>query len=189
MRHPIDRIRSHYEFGAARGWYSTEKAYKPDLILQRACWPSRYAYHLDAWLAHFPKDSLLLLRFEDFVRNPKDVVGSVLKHCGLDSNWQLPALPASNSTDTVKPLHPKLRQTLNWIPGWQNLRLRERIPKNLQKWLRVKGTTKLTLSPTQRAAFLEMLKDDLERLESVHGFDLGPWHLDQESGWNTPTSP
>jgi Sulfotransferase domain len=44
----------------------------------------RYAEQLDRWLAHYPREQLLILRSEDLLANPADTYATVLKFLGLD---------------------------------------------------------------------------------------------------------
>jgi len=88
LRHPVERAwsaakmalkRADLEFGeASDAWFR-------DHFRSRG---SRargdYAACLDAWLAHFPRPALLLLRYEDLLREPESVARAVCAHLGLD---------------------------------------------------------------------------------------------------------
>jgi hypothetical protein len=43
----------------------------------------RYAEQLERWFAHFPREQFLILRFEDLVKNPLDVLNLTLAFLGL----------------------------------------------------------------------------------------------------------
>lgn len=44
---------------------------------------SDYAMGLSRWLAHFPKEQILVLKFEDVAESPKDLLERVLTHIGV----------------------------------------------------------------------------------------------------------
>lgn len=89
-----------------------------------------YAACLDAWLAHFPRAALLLVRYEDLVRQPESVARAVCAHLGLDAQ---PLLAPANPwlRQPVFPgepaeLRPELRAFLDELYAEPLQRLRER---------------------------------------------------------------
>jgi hypothetical protein len=80
-----------------------------------------YADQLERWLAHFPREQLLVLRAEDFFERPAETYAQTLDFLGLRP-WQSPAFEARNPTSD-RPLDPALRTRLEVRFAEPNARL------------------------------------------------------------------
>jgi Sulfotransferase domain len=69
-----------------------------------------YADQLQRWLAHFPREQLLVLRSEDFFARPAVIYAETLDFLGLPP-WELSGYEPRNPTSD-DPLHPALRARL-----------------------------------------------------------------------------
>ena len=92
----------------------------------------RYADHLAAWLDHFPRDQLLVLRSEDLFTAPSEVFGGVLDFVGIDRVWEphwydainagaydeLPAATRRRLDAWFEPHNRRLRALLGPEFGW-----------------------------------------------------------------------
>ena len=75
LREPIDRIESHLAH-KLRGGKKTH--------LHQCIRTSRYAVQLDKFTAHFPRDDILLLDFEQLRRDPSVILAQVCDFLGID---------------------------------------------------------------------------------------------------------
>ena len=73
----------------------------------------RYAEQLERWLAHYPRESLLVLRSEDLAAAPSATVGRALAFLGLDARaGGDPRVERRNVGEYEAPLEPALRRRL-----------------------------------------------------------------------------
>jgi len=86
LRNPVDRTFSHYLFwvrnGTVQGTFEEAIEQHPDLMMR-----GQYARILDRWLAHFPREQLMLHLFEDFRANPAATAQSVYAFVGVDPTF------------------------------------------------------------------------------------------------------
>jgi Sulfotransferase domain len=80
-----------------------------------------YADQLERWLAHFPREQLLVLRSEDFFARPAEICAETLDFLGL-RRWQSPGFEPRNPTSD-RPLDPALRARLEERFAEPNVRL------------------------------------------------------------------
>jgi hypothetical protein len=98
VRHPIDRLVSHY----MHRWYegntsnSLEAAIESDTQLLAY---SRYHYQIQQYLPHFPPDRFLVLVFEEFTADPVAVHQQVYRFLGVDPSFVPGERPPKNVTD------------------------------------------------------------------------------------------
>jgi hypothetical protein len=108
LRNPVDRAYSHYRkmrrhgkeqlsFEAALDAEAERLGGEHERLLSDASYRSRalerhayvsrglYADQLERWLAHFPREQLLVLRAEDFFTRPREVYDRTLAFIGLDA--------------------------------------------------------------------------------------------------------
>lgn len=188
LRHPLERIRSGLDFAAPRRM-AKGRSLRPS-NLERIAWASRYAYHLDSWTSQFPRESILLLRFEDLASQQVQVAHTILRHCGLPDAWEPPQFFKSNTSGGQQAVKLQWQPLVNIVPSSyrQKLNLRTWVPKSLQNMLRRETPPSAVLTDSDRADCIRFLQEDLHRLESVYGFDLNPWNLAQELGWDSASS-
>jgi len=88
VRDPVDRIVSHhhhdYAYGFASGDIDFEVRNSP-----RYLEVSRYMWQATAWLQHFSRDQLQVVRFEDYTNNRPDTVDSVSRFLGVRQGGHL----------------------------------------------------------------------------------------------------
>jgi Sulfotransferase domain len=99
VRDPVARMRSHYqhEVAALRERRPIEQALREDpAYLDR----SRYGVQVERYLAHFPREQLLILRAEDLFQAPDKVLPRVYGFLGVDPAWR-PAGPARRDNETA----------------------------------------------------------------------------------------
>jgi len=93
----------------------------------------RYAEQLERWLAHYPRESLLVLRSEDLLAEPAATVKRALEFLGLDAAVDVGALRRNvggyeagleagmrrRLAEYFEPHNARLRDLLGMEPGWR----------------------------------------------------------------------
>jgi hypothetical protein len=119
VRHPVERIRSHYahELRLARESrpLATAVLENPKYINY-----SRYAYQIDQYLEFFPREQLLVLTAEDLLHHRVDTMSRIFGFLGVDASKVPPALDKEHypsSKRRARPLARKLRR----LPGYRHI--------------------------------------------------------------------
>ncbi|MGE0717901.1 MAG: sulfotransferase [Alphaproteobacteria bacterium] len=59
-----------------------------------------YAACVEGWLAHYPRDQLLILLYDDLVADPAGTLRAACRHVGVDAGW-VDGLPAERLAERV----------------------------------------------------------------------------------------
>lgn len=180
MRHPLQRIESHYFHGLASGWATTRNplAQGPDPQVLAV---TSYARQIGEYYRRFPKERILLLLFEDLKDEPQQVLSKVVRFLGLDGNVVLrEAGKVYNARNARRKPRGALR-LLKRMPVWG--RMARVMPGPLRVLLRDVATTRVPdargrLEDRQRDEVLALLRDDLRKLRDDYGVDISRWDLD-----------
>jgi hypothetical protein len=171
IRHPIDRMRSHYvdrlhEGRERAGTFS--EALDSD---RRYIDVSRYAYQIQLYLDHFPRNQLLVLTAEQLKADRETAMRRILTFLGADSSILPP-----NLNHELNSAGEKFRLARSLDPFrsmWQRARpVTGRIPQRWRHWLRstlsrrVSGEA-LHLSAEQEERLWGELIPDLDRLRNI----------------------
>jgi hypothetical protein len=154
LRNPVDRAYSHYLLERSRGFEPLDFAAALDAEADRltgeevrimrdpayvseahkhASYLARgdYAPQLERWLAHVPREQLLVLRSEDLYERPAETTAQVAAFLGIAPAVDIPF--AAHNRSAGPPLEPALRtrlrahfapkiarlgQLLDWNPDW-----------------------------------------------------------------------
>ena len=84
LRNPADQVYSHYNLGLVRGRFT-----KPFSSLVKdnsfvALQHALYAKHVNNYLRHFDKSQLLVLLYDDLLRDPKGLLKRIYRYLGID---------------------------------------------------------------------------------------------------------
>jgi Sulfotransferase domain len=176
LRDPIERMRSHYvhnleAFGldAPIGTVLLEDDH------YRLC--SSYALQLEQYLAHFPREQILVLTAEDLRRHPERELRGIFAFLGVDPDLAVPGSDPQlhRSADKRVP-----RTPLRGHPGlW---RLPARAPRPLRPLLRplvsrAARPDETALPPEAEARLRELLRPDVARVRSFLGPDFDGWGI------------
>src|SRR5688500_5667340 len=114
IRHPIERIRSHYRHRLVQGteWRSPDAAIREDpAYLAASC----YGHQLDRYRRHFPAEQILTLRLPDLVSRPEATLARLCRFIGV-SETQGAVFPKLNVTaDRI--VTPQLLRNLSRFPA------------------------------------------------------------------------
>jgi hypothetical protein len=184
LRHPLRRIESHAQHVQhKRREIGRIDSPRPDHSLDAGVSPvsldiSRYAAQLDLYKDYFDAGALLLTSVERLSRDPEGVARAASAHLGVDPDL----LPAGvlrrnegGQTWRARDIHPLWRAARAFAP----LRAAARaiLPQGTRDRLRLKtrqateAPGRFTLRPEEEAALIDTLRDDLQRLRDVYGFD------------------
>ncbi len=86
MRDPIKRMESHFAHNYVRGRI---KRTMEEEVLSNPSFVSRSSYYMQIspYIAQFGKENVLLLVFEEYVKNPKDVFVQLANFIGVDADY------------------------------------------------------------------------------------------------------
>ena len=177
LRNPVDRAYSDYKMFFRRGSVGgnpDDYLRDPDNSHPRFLRDGLYGEHLQRWLEHFPKENILVFRYEDVGFAPREVIERVSQHIGVPMVYDddLANRRANNSRELLLPL--PLRKLLaplkdsvaplrgkTWFEG-----VRQALARQVKY-------PELGLSLRRRMA--DFYADDIARTERLTGLDLSEW--------------
>lgn len=177
LRHPIDRAFSHY-------WHEKKKRrfdYEFDEVLRNydlfASWLETgfYAEHLTRYLEHFPREQLLVQRFEDLSADPHGFLRRLLEHYGVDPAFLPDVLhervnaAGANHTVVGMGLH-SVQRAMSLVGLQRGAEALRRSPALSGRGEYVRG-----VSDELRRDLAAMCAPEIERLESLLNIDLTEW--------------
>jgi hypothetical protein len=174
LRDPVARAHSHHQHRAKAGLDRRPfdaAAVEGEPYVE---W-SRYGEHLQRYYARFPRDSLHVLLYEDFARDPAASLRELAAFLGIDASFGFDTSTRHNPGGL--PRFPRLNRHL-----W---RLVTPVSKRLPKRLRGTGLAARALSTTsasppalsadQAARLRALLRDDIQVTAELIGRDLSHW--------------
>ena len=182
VRNPVERAISHHHHAFSRGRQAgdIDSVARSDSTLVDF---GRYAMQLEPWIERFGIDRLLVLKFEDYVKDRAAALQKVGAHLGVPVDpSRIPEDKAFNQSEgnrigTRARIGPFLRTDV------YQLGLRRLIPDRLRLWLRDRMVPE---APPRPAAprpdtidlLIERLAPDAARLASLLGWPAPIWDLD-----------
>jgi hypothetical protein len=116
VRHPVDRMRSHYLYLLSRG--------KEDRPIQQAFSEdpayldtSRYAMQLERYLPHIPLDRFLFIDSRELAGDRAGALRKVYAFIGVDPDWVSPVIDREFFRSSERRMKPKATERLRAIPG------------------------------------------------------------------------
>lgn len=182
VRNPVERAVSHHHHAFSRGRQGADidATARSDSTLVDF---GRYAMQLDPWIESFGMDRILVLRFEDYVRDRAAALRKVGAHLGVPVDPSLiPEDKAFNQSEgnrigTKSRIGPLLRSDI------YQLGVRRLIPDRLRLWLRDKMVPEAPPRPSPPRPetidlLIERLAPDADRLASLLGWPAPVWDFD-----------
>lgn len=169
LRHPIDRLVSHFMHGWSEGWYgdSISEAIERDASLVDY---GRYAMQVRPWLERFGAERILLVAYDGLRSRPQTELDRLGRFLGVGSPliWR-DDLGARNVSSE------RVRQ--NWFrrwfvdPVWATALRRAAVPKALRTRVRerMQMRQRPTLSDTERTRLAATFDADLAELSEWTG--------------------
>lgn len=170
LRHPVDRVVSHYLHDRANGRErsSLDVAVRRD---GRYLAPSRYARQLEEYLRLFPVEQLLVLRSDDLLSRRMETVRRVLDFIGVSSDVELDVdFEAHRSSEKIQRNRAvALAKSVPYrgvLPRAVRRRLRRMVARPL-------GTSSSQLDTNTHEFLRAQLAPDVRRLSDVTGENFG----------------
>lgn len=182
VRDPIERIASHYRSAYLEGWErrSIDEAVLADA--ERFLDPSRYAFQIEQYLAHYPREQLLVVTAEDLRSERRGTLVEILRFIGADPTYEPPNLDATyHRADQIRSEGAALR-ALRRSSGFQAVRsavhpaVRERLWRLATRRPRVAAPS-VDLSPGAYDEVMRRLRPDLVALRGIVGQQFHCWGL------------
>lgn len=186
LRNPVTRAYSNYlndlKAGAIKGKVSFGQALEghPEYRDQ-----GRYATHLKRYFACFPRDQLLVLIYEDSLKNPLGFIREIYTFIGINASFR-PALLDVKVNEGQMPrfllvnrLLKRTSETLRTM-GLQNiwwLAKKTGFANRIRRANALKPAQEQELSLSERAALYESLEGEIDDLERLIGRKLSEWRL------------
>lgn len=177
VRNPFERIESHVRHGLYAGWTGSldEGLRSKDGVIDI----TRYAAQLDEYLKLFPRDSILLLTFDEFTRDPETVLRKICRHIGIDENFEFTGLKfKSNAGERyeVPKFVNELGESRNPVARLFKAALgfvsRRSVKYQFWRYSPMKvNRGRYRLNDREREEIFRILKPDLDRLEAEYGVD------------------
>ncbi|MDG4649620.1 sulfotransferase [Roseibacterium sp. SDUM158017] len=141
---------------------------------------SQYRDQLREYEAHFPREQMHVVFYEEFAARPREVVAGILDFLGVDSGVHIDMSTRRNLTSTFTHSLAKERalKPLRRIPGFRTLRqllprkMRTELLETLTSYDREEDPR---LSPERVRALEAHFAPHIEELETWLGRDLGKW--------------
>ena len=185
VRHPIDRLLSHYLHNVGGGYEERELdeavADPQSAYVQRGM----YAFQLEPYLDAFETDRVLVVSREELARERDETVRRVFAHAGVDQDFTSREFDREWETGSGKGSGGfRVLDRAVRMPGLRALdRNFDRLPERL-RWLVERvvhdpdsgEAPKPGLDPELRERLATLFREDAARLERLIGRDLG-WDL------------
>ena len=193
LRDPVARTHSHYllevRFGVEHRSFGQAIREVAPLIpggLNAYVDHSVYADALNRYLKAFPRENVLILWFEDFVRNPDVAVTNVLEFLGcepgLDAGITLDEAFMGYRRPRFAPLRTLLRRMVRLpMPGGKDIRsfllplIVSNLGLNLDERIFSSAGKKPPIADADEAFLREHFASDLQSLQALTGRDLSNW--------------
>lgn len=136
-----------------------------------------YCAHLTRWCSLFPREQLLVKRFEELDHNPTELMKDLSAFLGIDASFVVPTTEAFNAS--IVPRSQRLFSlftTKNPLMGYARriapTRLRAIAMRTRNRYL---GSSKPALDDELRTKLVEVYREDITSLQLLLGWDLSAW--------------
>ncbi|HEX4820936.1 MAG TPA: sulfotransferase [Acidimicrobiales bacterium] len=177
VRDPIERMRSQWRQNAV---YEGETRSVDDALLRDphylAC--SRYAFQLDQYTEHFPRDRILVVTSESLRNDRAATVARVLEFIGVEPTLDADDLSREAHQSTATRARGRLGRLARRVPG--HAAIARATPRRvLDAWHRTTSHELPgdALAASTRQRLTEQLAPDVVRLRSWLGEDFDGWGL------------
>lgn len=184
MRHPYQRLKSHLSMAITKNWPTYDRKGR---VAQPLIYFSRYHLQIKEYYERFPKERILLLRFEDFKAAPEKIMPQVFDFLQLDRDFTLDYERMNKHEGVIykykkngllfntRSLLVKLQARYHDRKGLRDTfkKLERRLDKRVNK-----SDPGITAEDRQR--IISILEDDLRNLEKEYHVDTSIWDLQNE---------
>jgi hypothetical protein len=187
VRDPIDRIVSHYlqRVGARREARPLDVLLREILDLRAPghgyISRSRYGAQLEQWLAHYPRDRVLVIATEDLLADRVATMSRVFRFLGIDDSFvderfttehRLRAADKRIPRASLSTLEAAANRATRPLPGRLRWRARSVVRRGTSRRLR-----RPQLSAGRRRQLEDVLREDIDLLRELTGEAFPKWSL------------
>jgi hypothetical protein len=176
MRHPVERIVSHYAFRQVRDRVrlSADEAVLADPAYVNR---SRYGVQLRPYIELFGRERIALLVFEEYIKDPRCALRDLAEFLGIeDAPFDHVSVEARGATAGTEVLGDRMRQVRRVL---KRAGMRTLIPKPVAALVKKRFSrsleTKPVLSAATRDVLWRMLEDDVRDVERLLGRTISAW--------------
>lgn len=200
LRNPVDQVYSHYWHLRRQNFHQWRVRRRPESFEEaletypdRLLGPARYGEHLERWLAHFDRDRLLVVTYDQIDTDPGAVLEALYGFVGVDAGFRPPAYRERGAAARagVAPrgafaegLHARLHSFLSrrlYLPLKRAIgvsrgdRLKEalRVRQVLERVFFTEGYPPMAAGTRDR--LIELFRADVDRTSELVGRDLRHW--------------
>lgn len=179
LRDPVARAQSQFSHSVVMGSLSPDlEGFETSHEYAHILDGSLYAQQLECYLDHFPLDAILILDFDDLVRDPQSVMDQITAHIGVAPYGLDDHAAKNDSAEISKIPAPILRFAQSAlgrrIAGLVSRDTRDRIRGALAR----SSSRKPPAFPDAlRARFEEDLRADAQRLREITGKAFADWSV------------
>jgi hypothetical protein len=201
LRNPVDQIQSHYWHLLRQNFHQAEPVWPapelfealeryPGLLLD----PALYGKHLERWLEHFPRSSLMVIEHSELRRSPAPALARLcefLEIAPFDFSAAAAATSATEGRAGVQPrgggigrLFPTIYVSIARGPyQWLKETIGVRRTETLKRALRLRQVSEAVffktgypkLDAAGRKRLYEIVRGDLDRLAALDLIDIERW--------------
>jgi hypothetical protein len=187
LRHPAERTFSEYAFSRACAIerlptvaeaVTAELELRPDGLAWRHFveW-SRYARHLNRYLAYFPRSRVRVFLYDDLAADPATLVRDLYEFLEVDASYRPESFDVFNAARPV-PRHPGIARVLTESSRAKSA-LKHVMPAGIRRGLKRTVLQRDAVEPEfpgeVRRQLVEMFADDVRALECLIDRDLSGW--------------
>lgn len=183
VRHPVERAISHHHHILAGG--HTNQGF--DEALKH--WPrfidySLYAMQVKAWLEHFPRENLLIVLFERYIRERRATVESISRFLGVPADCSAIDADAAHNRTEGKPVAPGWARLLHDNVLYKRL-VRDMLPTATRERLKRLVSRRAPARPPPPSldvirVMLDAFRPDAFELARLMGLSEPPWDLSEQ---------
>lgn len=179
LRHPIERIRSHYLHRVATGG---ERVDINQAVIEKPFYVdfSRYAMQMEQYLDHYPHERIMIVRTEELRNEQTSTLEKLYSWLGVDPKWTSGKLEHSHLTAQSRGTYPRVVHKLRQIPGGRAVA--QRLPGPLKRLAtkpfdpsQYSGTGHM--SEEVRSRLEQLLAEDVQRLRTYMPPDFDGWGI------------
>ena len=177
VRDPVDRAISHFANSWRRGDERRPivRALRENRLYLDG---SRYAFQIERYLEHFPRERILILRAEDLLEDRRATVRRVLRFIGVEGSWTAPDLDQLHNTSAGQSGGLRWAVRLRRSPAYR--RVRHLLPARLRREVTRLITRQLPPGALEvpaeiREELRTELADDIARFRAIAGEEVGEW--------------
>lgn len=181
VRHPIDRMRSHYLQRVVNGHKEApiEEALRDNPLFLCA---SRYATQIERYLEYFAREKLLVVTAEQLGAHREQTLRRIFAFLGVDPEWTAPIIQREFNRTANKQIRRAVFRRMANLPAYH--RLAALAPPGIRKLIRPLTSRRVedvaVISQSLERHLTEQLRDEVKRLYPYLDDSFDGWGLEKK---------